>query len=542
MPTYGGTMTISLNTDISGFDDASPIAGLVSVNNAWQDALVADDWTLNPSVFSYQLDFRPSTYEVGDMASDWEFSTPNTMVINIRQGINWQNIAPVNGREFVASDVIYHYDRLCGLGDGFTKFIDPNSAWTALQSVSATGSFTVSFTWNGVSEESICETMQGGGSDEYFEAPEAVQQYGNLNNWHDQIGTGPFILSDWVDDSAMTLTRNMTYWGTDERYPQNQLPYINQLSILIIPNQSTALAAVRTGKLDVIDSLTLQQEQQLLQTDPILKDLSYPGGGPATVDPKDNITPFSDIRVRQAMQMSLDLATIAKTYYDGSAPPYPSTMTSMYMSGWTYPYTQWPASLQATYAYNPTGAKALLAAAGYPNGFNTSIVAATNSDLGLLQIVQSEFASVGITMSISTMDPASFNAYVRALKVPALNWNTSLGFTFPPLFGFRRWQTGADTDWMEVNDSAWNSLYAQALAATTVSATQQLVVQGNEYEAQQQWCVSLPTPSQFAVYQPWLNGYNAQTFSVSGSAGILWIGFYCSRFWINQSLKQSSGF
>ena len=179
--------------------------------------------------------------------------------------------------------------------------------------------------------------MQGGGSDEYFEAPEAVQQYGNLNNWHDQIGTGPCILSDWGDECAMTLTRNMTYWGTDERYPQNQLPYINQLSILIIPNQSTALAAVRTGKLDVIDSLTLQQEQQLLQTDPILKDLSYPGGGPATVDPKDNITPFSDIRVRQAMQMSLDLATIAKTYYDGSAPPYPSTMTSMYMSGWNVP-------------------------------------------------------------------------------------------------------------------------------------------------------------------------------------------------------------
>ena len=117
MPTYGGTMTISLNTDISGFDDASPIAGLVSVNNAWQDALVADDWTLNPSVFSYQLDFRPSTYEVGDMASDWEFSTPNTMMINIRQGINWQNIAPVNGREFVASDVIYHYDRIVGRND-----------------------------------------------------------------------------------------------------------------------------------------------------------------------------------------------------------------------------------------------------------------------------------------------------------------------------------------------------------------------------------------------------------------------------------------
>jgi hypothetical protein len=59
--------------------------------------------------------------------------------------------------------------------------------------------------------------------------------------------------------------------------------------------------------------------------------------------------------------------------------------------------------------------------------------------------------------------------------------------------------------------------------------------------ASKQWEISLVTPNVFALYQPWLKGYNGQQFSISGSSGILWIGFYGARFWIDQNLKQSLG-
>ena len=72
--------------------------------------------------------------------------------------------------------------------------------------------------------------------------------------------------------------------------------------------------------------------------------------------------------------MAIDLPQIAQTYYNGMSESWPQTLTSSFMPGWGYPYSQWPASLKATYDYNPTQAKALLAAAGYPNGFNTDIV------------------------------------------------------------------------------------------------------------------------------------------------------------------------
>ena len=63
------------------------------------------------------------------MAQSWEFTDPSTFVVHLRQGIHWQNIPPANGREFTAADVVFHYDRMFGLGDGFTK---PSPYWATV--------------------------------------------------------------------------------------------------------------------------------------------------------------------------------------------------------------------------------------------------------------------------------------------------------------------------------------------------------------------------------------------------------------------------
>ena len=89
--------------------------------------------------------------------------------------------------------------------------------------------------------------MLSGNSENCIEDPEAVSQYGNLNNWHNAIGTGPFILNDFVDTTSATLVKNPNYWGYDERYPQNQLPYIDKLNILVISNDCYGTGGVSDG-------------------------------------------------------------------------------------------------------------------------------------------------------------------------------------------------------------------------------------------------------------------------------------------------------
>ncbi len=209
------------------------------------------------------------------------------------------------------------------LGLNGAKPLSTNTAMIgSLAAVTAADNFTVAFTWHGISEETIAEQMFGpmGGMEQ---APEVFAAYTTasspfMNDWHHAIGCGPFQIADYVQDSSLTVTKNPYYWGYDERHPKNQLPYVNTLKVLVIPNAATSLAAIRTGKIDAMDNLALTDISALKQTNPEIKQITIPGG-PATIDPRIDIAPFSDIRVRQAMQMAINLPLIAQTFYNGTA-------------------------------------------------------------------------------------------------------------------------------------------------------------------------------------------------------------------------------
>ena len=542
-PQYGGTMTIRVSQNIVDFD---PINGnrLANVETAWIERMFADDWTLNPSICNYQVEGRDSAYVKGLLAASWEFADTSTFVVHLRQGIHWQNIAPANGRELVASDVVYHYDRMLGLGGGFTA---PATAYAgfvpykSLVSVNATDKYSIAFKWNLNNPEFILETMERiPGADVDIECPEAVQQWGNLNDWRHAIGTGPFILQNFVDGSSATCVKNTTYWGHDERYPQNQLPYVDELNILIIPDNATALSALRTGKIDVIEGIQPAQAQSLQKTNPELLQLQLPAAG-YSVDPRNDVKPFNDIRVREAMQMAIDLPTIAKTYYLGTADPYPDTMPSRYEAGWCFQWEQWPQTLKDQYTYNPTAAKQLLAQAGYPNGFNTDVVADIASDIDLLQIVKGYFSNVGINMDIRTMDSTSWQGYLNAGKQDQMSYRNGsiLGSTDTPLLDLQSYLPGYSANWLNVNDPVYNAFYPNAMAATTVDQVKKIVSDASEYISQQHFAISLIQPNLFGVYQPWLKGYNGQNQAITGLVTPRLLDFYEARFWIDQNLKKT---
>ena len=543
-PQYGGQLTISLPSNVGNWDTYyNP--GQVTIWQAYLDRLTTDDWTVDPSIFSYQLNFRPSDWVKGNLAQSWEFTDSATYVVHLRQGIHWQDLPPVNGREFTSADVSYHYHRLIGGGDGFTV-ASPNFATNAsymdMISLTTPDKYTVVFKFKTPNPEAITELMQGQGGEHNILCPEVIKTYGDALDWHHAVGTGPFILKDFVSGCSATLARNPNYFAHDERYPQNQLPYIDSLRVLIIPDQATALAGLRTGKIDALDNISLATAQAMQKSNPEILQLTYPNANTPSIDPKNDTKPFNDIRVRQAMQMAIDLPTIAKTYYGGTAPPYPTSVTSMYMTGWNYPWDQWPQSLKDEYTYNPTAAKKLLADAGYPSGFKTDIVAATSGDLDMLQIVKSYFTAVGIDMEIRTMDTASWTSFVWAHKNDQIAFNNSLGVSYEPLVIFRRFWTGYKTNWCMISDPAWDAMYAKALVSPTIADAKAIVIQANQYMTKNHWAISLVTPNYFALYQPWLKGYNGQNFSISGpGTGPLEFGFYTSRFWIDTGLKKSMG-
>ncbi len=546
-PQYGGDMILRINRNIVNFDPYFT-AQLTAVENMWLEKLFADDWTLDPAVFDYRIDFRPPDYIKGLLAESWEFTEAGTFVVHLRKGVNWQNIPPLNGRELTADDVSYHYDRLYGLGHGFSKpspFQASVVAFQSLLSVTATERYTVVFKWKTQNPEVILEALQGSLSNADIAAREAVEKWGDVSDWHNAIGTGAFILKDFVSSSSATLVKNPNYWGYDERYPQNRLPYIDTFIYLIIPDDATALAALRTGKIDAMDGLSLQQSRLLQKSNPEMLQITAPVANCPSIDPRNDLAPFKDIRVRKAMQMAIDLPTLNKTYYDGFSDPSPSTLTSNYMKGWGWPYNLWPQDLKDEYAYNPTAAKKLLADAGYPGGFKTNVVAEATVDMDLLQIVKSYFAAVGIDMEIRSMDSASWTTFVQVghkQDALAMRVVASLGEAYEPMRQFSRFQTGYTTNWLMLSDPVFDAFYTKANAANSVDDIKKVLKDTNEYVARQHIAISLIQNNLFSLYQPWFKGYNSQNFSISGaSGGPHYVGFYAARFWIDEKLKKSMG-
>jgi len=547
-PQYGGELVIRANRDIVNFDPYFTET-LTSIYGAWMERLVSDDWTVDPASWDYKITWHPSKFLRGQLAEDWEFKDPCTHIIHLRKGVHWQNIAPANGREFTADDGVFHYNRLYGLGGGFTKpspFRAADVRIKDLISVVAPDRYTVVFKFKTLNAENIIETLHNTLQAQCLECPEAVQKWGDLRDWRHAIGTGPFILKEFIPGKSATLVKNHDYWEYDERYPQNKLPYVDSIKFLIIPDDEEALAAMRAGKIDIMDRVFFKQAQSMKKTNPEILQIFIPRTPTVTLLPRNDVMPYNDIRIRKAMQMAIDLPTIAKSYYGGSVDPYPSTLTATkFMKGWGFPYEEWPQELKDEYTYNPTTAKGLLADAGYPHGFETNVLADTDGDMDLLQIVKSYFNDIGIDMKIRTMEPAAWTEYMEnGHKHDQLVYRPygPLGQTYAPLRAITRFHTGNSTNYLMVSDPVFDAFYDKAIAATNEEQLKQVLKDANERVARQHYAISLLQPIEYSLCQPWLKGYHAQIYSIwMGVGGASMLSFYGARFWIDRNLKMSLG-
>jgi peptide/nickel transport system substrate-binding protein len=545
-PQYGGELVIRLNRKIVNLDPYNGVH-LTQIHTAWMEKLFVDNWTLNPEIFDYVRNLRPNEWIRGHLAESWEFSDPYTFVVHIRKGISWQDIPPANGREFIADDVAFHFHRMYGLGSGYTKPSPARAdvaAFKQLLSVTTPDKYTVVFKWKTSNRDLIIDALQEVGTTLCIESPDVVKKWGDTNDWHHALGTGPFILREFVADSFANLVKNPNYWGHDERYPQNKIPYIDKLKLLIMPDQETVLAEMRAGRIDVADQISPVLAQEMKKTNPEIIQIPIPQTA-VTIDPRHDKPPFNDVRIRKAMQMAIDLPGIARNYYKGTVEPYPSSLTGKELVGWGFPYEEWPQELKDEYAYNPQAAKKLLADAGYPNGFKTNIVANTSADMKLLNLVKSYFTDIGIDMEIRPMESTDWTAFVITnrkhdqLAYAAVN---PFGHSYEPIRQLNRLHTGYSSNHLMISDPVFDAYLPKATAATSETEIKQILRDANERVVRQHFAISLLKPMQYSLHQPWFKGYHGQFGSVCSPAGSpQLLFFYPARFWIDQEIKKSLG-
>ena len=251
-PEYGGTLTIANRLSTLWFDSwfgGGPCLYLCIVS----EKLVIGNWEMDRDEFEFKKGYVPLSVITGSLAERWEQSDPNTLIFHIRKGVHWHEKPPMNARPLTAKDIEYNWHRMLGLGSGFTEASPHQGDLTAMpfESITATEDGTVVFKLKEIQPGNTLRNILVHHA-AYVMPPEVIEQHGDMKDWRNVLGTGSYELTEVVDGSSLTYTKNPDYWGYDEKYLENRLPYIDEFRMLILKEDATILAALRSGKLDYI--------------------------------------------------------------------------------------------------------------------------------------------------------------------------------------------------------------------------------------------------------------------------------------------------
>ena len=546
-PSYGGTLTLPYNQkDLAPidpfYDGGRPQWWISGVN----DKLAIGNWAIDRDEFGFNSGFFPSDVLTGNLAESWETPDPLTIVFHIRQGVRWQDKPPMNGRELTAQDVEFTLKRIKGWG----KEGEPSQRFEIfrmpVESITATDKWTVVVKMEEPSLEAVPSFASG--TMAFILPPEVIEQHGDYRDWRNVVGTGPFLLTDIVEGVSMTRTKNPDYWGHDEKYPENRLPYVDEVRHLFIGDEATLLAALRSAQIDMIHLSggttigSMDTVRSLQRTNPELQLGPFWFYNDSAAAMNIRKPPFDDIRVRQAMQMALDLETINETYYGSLARTTPKGVMGQELTGFYVPFEEWPEELKKTYRYDPDGAEALLDAAGYPRGadgvrFKTSYVF-DKFDIGIIEVLAGYWDVIGVKVEITPVDTPTKFALItdRSYEMGTLGGGSSVSPSV--IVGWYSWVAKDTTAEVAGGGSPEaDAAHDGFFAATTVQEQQRFARDYDMFIIRNQFTVQGPKAPNFQFAHPWVIGWNGE-LNVSG-----WNDFSIfARFWIDSELKEAMGF
>jgi peptide/nickel transport system substrate-binding protein len=410
------------NTDPAGFDaDLSPAVWSTSVWDApflsW--LLGGDIDTYGPrgtNAFAFQsAEYIPPQYLGGnDLVKSWSVTmNPIVITLNLRTGVTWSANSTIGmaSRPFTSADVVYSLTR------GFAAPIIGNT-YAFVTSVTAPDSSTVDINCN-TFNANWAYLIGYGYMPGMITCPESGNSTVGAGNedWRNQSSDGPFIISNYVSGSSVTYTANPNYWGKSTiNSTSYKLPFVSTLVYPIIADDSALVAALETGKVDWNPSQPLSDSASLKAGSSSLIQAKYLTGNAEVMklNRLDNQY-LKNQSVRRALMMATDLNTINNLTWPGSTEPgYPIAQGNPAYTA----ISQLPASTAQLFTYNATAAKQAITAAGYPNGFSLviTIQSTSTTDTDVAELLVSEWAQVGVTLTINSIDATAKQTLDNARK------------------------------------------------------------------------------------------------------------------------------
>ena len=545
-PEYGGTIRAVINLKSESMDPyyrhtAGVWIGLVN------EKLGGVNWAIDRSAVGLRTTYLPDEVITGLLAESWESPDPLTFVFHIRQGVRWHDKAPVNGRQLTAHDVKFNYERIVGLS-GEKSGLDAGELYDDLSvaSITAPDDFTLVVKLNEPDISAQNALLWDHGA--WILPPEVIEQFGDMQDWRNVTGSGPYQLTDVLEGSTWTYTKNDDYWRNDPKFPDNRLPYADTVEYLVVNDPAAITSLIRSGQADFIgfalnSHLTsVDAAVSLQKTNPNLALHPYGNRQETAFDFNNQKPPFNDIRVRQALSLAIDQESIAESYMQGWGDASPQGPTGANVLGYVVPFDEWPEETKQYYRYDPEEAERLLDEAGYPRGadgvrFSTVYEHYEFFDLSYYQIAMDYLRQIGIDVEIQQNTRAEYiekSLNHTYLGLRSAVWAAEYTSPLAPVSAY--WSKNG---WrpQNNNDAEFDEYFENAQAATTIEEQQEWARKANLRVAEQLWTIRGPKAPLFGATQPWLKGYNGETeLGPTGRTAVF------QYLWIDQDLKRELGF
>ena len=435
----------------------------------------------------------------GDLAESWQSSADNRVwTFKLRQGVKWQNVPPLNGRELVAADVKYCFEAYAKEGVQSFNFRE-------IEGMETPDKHTLRVhlnTPNVLFPQNLAEPVT------VIFSREVLEEDGDLKKR--LIGTGPYVLKEHSRKVRVVLARNPDYFDKGRQY-------LDEYVILSTPDSATRLAAFRTGQSDILWVASLSEAETVRKTNSAavvqgLKTVLAPFGLTLAQDKP----PFNDVRVRRAISMAIDRQKQVDTVFEGHG-----------ILGWGVPYIYYQdtmptaAQLGPWWQFRPAEAKKLLAEAGHPNGFETTLFYYEYFPqmTSQVQLVQQDLKkNLNINLKITKLDYTSYYGRYVDGKWDGMAW----GFQSGHAVGvdertYQYMHSKSTKNFFRVNDPVIDEL-ATKLRQTPDRAEQRVITKKIvDRELDQVWRMWMPYDAGFLVFQPYVR--NASALSLRRTDG-----------------------
>ena len=349
------------------------------------------------------------------LATSWTTS-PDGMsyTFALREGVTFQDGTPWN-----ADALIFNFDRYTNKAN---PYYDPQliiyyQVLNFVKAATKIDDYTVKFEMNSPDAYLLADLYNV-----YFASPASLKQAGSAGQAKHPVGTGPFTFGSQQGNQSMKFTRNNNYWGT--------VPKLQGITVVLIPDPAARTAALKSGRVNWIESVPSDDLASLKDGGFTITQNAYDWSWSwqFLVDKK----PFDDVRVRQAINYAIDRKAISDDLLKGTGYPQYQAVG---------PASPFYDEANDIYEYDPAKAKELLTAAGYPDGFTTSIGYVTSSagamePAAMNTAIQSQLAKVGIKLDI---EPAGFSTIDADLVGGQKGWsgeNSELSLEQPSFWSF----------------------------------------------------------------------------------------------------------